>query len=58
MSNYLKKNDSFYVAGHNGMVGQAIVKALIKKGYCDENNGGKLYVKSKEELDYFSKLFN
>ena len=54
MFNYLKKNDSFYVAGHNGMVGSAIVKALIKKGYCDEKSGGKLYVKSKKELDLTS----
>ena len=54
MSHYLKKNDSFYVAGHNGMVGQAIVKSLLKKGYCNEKFGGKLFVKSRKELDLTS----
>ncbi len=54
MFNYLNKDDSFYVAGHNGMVGKAIVKALFKKGYCDAKSGGELYVKSKNELDLAS----
>ena len=54
MFNYLNKDDSFYVAGHNGMVGQAIVKALFKKGYCDAKSGGELHVKSKNELDLAS----
>tara|TARA_B100000900_G_scaffold401425_1_gene406099 strand:- start:1448 stop:2425 length:978 start_codon:yes stop_codon:yes gene_type:complete len=29
----LKINDNIFVAGHNGMVGSAVVKCLIKKGY-------------------------
>ena len=31
MENLLQKDDSFFVAGHNGMVGSAIVREL--KGY-------------------------
>ena len=30
MENLLKKDDSFFVAGHNGMVGSAIVRELKK----------------------------
>ena len=29
----LKINDNIFVAGHNGMVGSAVVKCLITKGY-------------------------
>ena len=29
----LKKSDKIFLAGHNGMVGSAILRALIKKGY-------------------------
>lgn len=28
----MNQNDKVYVAGHNGMVGSAIVRALEKKG--------------------------
>lgn len=41
----MKKFSKIYVAGHNGMVGSAICRALIKNGY---NN---LLYKSQEELD-------
>ena len=54
MLNYLEKNETFYVAGHNGMVGQAIVKSLIKKGYCDKNYGGKLFLNTRKDLDLTS----
>tara|TARA_A100001035_G_scaffold76396_1_gene58857 strand:- start:4038 stop:5075 length:1038 start_codon:yes stop_codon:yes gene_type:complete len=54
MSNYLSKSDSFFVAGHKGMVGQAIVKSLLKKGYCDARSEGKLFVNSRKELDLTS----
>ena len=30
----LKKNSKIYVAGHNGMVGSAIVRRLEKQGFC------------------------
>ena len=41
----MNKEDKIYVAGHNGMVGSAIVRALQKEGY---NN---LVFKSSKELD-------
>ena len=41
----MNQNDKIYVAGHRGMVGSAIVRALEKKGH---NN---LVLKSHDELD-------
>ncbi len=38
-------NDSIYIAGHNGMVGSAIVRYLVSKGYKN------LILKSHSELD-------
>lgn len=38
-------SDKIYVAGHNGMVGSAIVRALNKKGHCN------FILKSHRELD-------
>ena len=51
MPGFLNKNNSFYIAGHNGMVGNSILKALKHRGYCKEENGGKLYTTSRQELD-------
>ena len=51
MKNLLNKNDKFFVAGHKGMVGQAIIRSLKEKGYCDKNFDGKLLKINKEELD-------
>ncbi len=51
MENLINKSDTFFVAGHNGMAGKSIIKALIKKGYCNNKNGGKLYQISRKELD-------
>lgn len=39
------KNSSIFVAGHNGMVGSAVVSELKKQGY---NN---IHIRSKEEVD-------
>ena len=33
----MNKNDKIYVAGSSGMVGNALCKLLIKKGYNREN---------------------
>ena len=41
----MKKNALIFVAGHNGMVGNAIIKNLKKKGYTN------LLVKSRKELN-------
>ena len=51
MPGFLNKNNSFYIAGHNGMVGNSILKALKHRGYGNEENGGKLYTTSRQELD-------
>ena len=51
MKNLIKKNDSFYVAGHNGMVGSAIVRCLLKKGYCNQQKGGELFTIERKNLD-------
>ena len=45
----LSLNDKIYVAGSNGMVGNALCKFLIKKGFKEENN--KLLKSTKENLD-------
>ncbi len=54
MKNLISKDQSFYVAGHTGMVGSAVVRALKDKGYCDPNLGGKLLTISRKELDLSS----
>jgi len=41
----MEKNDKIYVAGHNGLVGSAIVRELKKQGYTN------IITKSREELD-------
>ena len=41
----MNKNSKIYVAGHNGMVGSAIVRELVKEGY---NN---LVLRTHKELD-------
>ena len=58
MENLLQRDDSFFVAGHNGMVGSAIVRELEKNGYCNTEKGGKLYITNRSELDLTcSKMF-
>ena len=41
----MEKNAKIYVAGHNGLVGSAIVRALKKEGYSN------IVFKSSKELD-------
>ncbi|MEG1942083.1 MAG: NAD-dependent epimerase/dehydratase family protein, partial [Cetobacterium sp.] len=41
----MEKNSKIYVAGHNGMVGSAIVRSLNEKGF---NN---IIFRSSKELD-------
>tara|TARA_Y100001968_G_C19384696_1_gene732237 strand:- start:99 stop:1112 length:1014 start_codon:yes stop_codon:yes gene_type:complete len=50
MKNLLKKTDRIFIAGHRGMVGSSILRALKrhKYGSCQ---GGELLTKSREELD-------
>ena len=41
----INKKDTIFVAGHTGMVGKAIVKELLKKGY------NRLYLPTRKELN-------
>ncbi len=43
----MKKNSKIYVAGHKGLVGSAIVRALLKKGYKN------LVLRTRAELNLF-----
>ena len=47
----IAKNDSFYVAGHTGMVGSAIIRALKKNNYCNPSLGGSLLTEKRETLN-------
>ncbi len=42
---YLDKNDKIYVAGHNGLLGSALMRSLNKKGYKN------LITRTSKELD-------
>ena len=54
MINLINKGDSFFVAGHNGMVGKAVIKALKTNGYCEHNSGGVLFTEDRISLDLTS----
>ena len=56
MKNLISQNDSIYVAGHNGMVGNAIIKKFKARGYGNINNGAILYTKNRSELDLTSQI--
>jgi GDP-L-fucose synthase len=43
--------DRFFVAGHRGMAGSAICRALQRAGYGDPAQGGALLTASREQLD-------
>ena len=45
MSNLINKSDSFFVAGHRGMAGSAICRALKRSGYQN------LLTASRDEVD-------
>ena len=51
MKKIIQQNDRIYVAGANGMVGRAIVKALRKSGYGEKEYGGILLTPSRKELN-------
>tara|TARA_X000000950_G_scaffold41957_1_gene46120 strand:- start:7756 stop:8754 length:999 start_codon:yes stop_codon:yes gene_type:complete len=44
-------DEKIFLAGGNGMVGSAIKRILIKKGYGNPNEDGKIYSPSRTELD-------
>ncbi|MEB3316960.1 MAG: GDP-L-fucose synthase [Cyanobacteriota bacterium] len=47
----LRPNDRIFVAGHRGMAGSAICRALQQRGYGDPAQGGALLTASRAELD-------
>ena len=51
MQKLISKEERFFVAGANGMVGKAIVRALKKYGYGEKENKGILLTPSREELN-------
>ncbi len=51
MKKLISKSERFFIAGANGMVGQAIVKALRKSGYGKKEHGGIFLTPSRKELN-------
>ena len=43
--------DRIFVAGHRGMAGSAICRALRRRGFADPSQGGDLLLASRQELD-------
>jgi len=50
-TNLLRSDDRIYVAGHGGMAGSAICRALQRTGYGDPTRGGALLSATRAELD-------
>tara|TARA_B100000161_G_scaffold261800_1_gene230660 strand:- start:99 stop:1085 length:987 start_codon:yes stop_codon:yes gene_type:complete len=51
MKKLIDKNEKIFVAGSNGMVGNAIKRALIRSGYGIKENKGILYTPKRNDLD-------
>ena len=51
MKNKILKNDRIFLAGSNGMVGNAVRNELINSGYGNKENGGHLLTPSRDQLD-------
>ena len=47
----LKIDDKIFVAGHKGLAGKAICKALVNNGFCNPLYGGKLQKIDKSKLN-------
>ena len=48
---WITPSDRIFVAGHRGMAGSAICRALQRAGYGDPAQGGELLTASREQLD-------
>ena len=55
INNYISSEDKFFIAGGNGMAGNAIKKKLKEKGYGNINEGGAIFSPSRKELDLLNK---
>jgi GDP-L-fucose synthase len=51
MSMLIDGSDRIFVAGHRGMAGSAIVRALLAAGYGSKEHGGSILTVSRQELD-------
>jgi GDP-L-fucose synthase len=51
MTTLITPSDRIFVAGHRGMAGSAICRALQRAGYGDPAQGGALLTATREELD-------
>ena len=47
----MDKSEKIFIAGATGMVGKAIKKILIQKGYGDPDLNGKILCPTRTELD-------
>ncbi len=47
----INKNEKIFIAGSSGMVGGALKRALLKRGYGDEHEGGKLLYPTRNNLN-------
>jgi GDP-L-fucose synthase len=47
----IDRSDRIFVAGHRGMAGSAIVRALVAAGYGSKEHGGSILTVSRQELD-------
>ena len=47
----MKPKDRVFIAGSNGMVGSAIRKLLVQKGYRESTSEGKLFCPTRKDLD-------
>ena len=48
-------SDKIYVAGHTGMVGSAILRALKEKGYGDPEKNGEILTTTRREVNLLEK---
>ncbi|MFN7677544.1 MAG: GDP-L-fucose synthase family protein [Cyanobacteriota bacterium] len=48
---FLHPSDRVFVAGHRGMAGGAICRALRRRGFAEPSQGGALLTASRQELD-------
>ena len=51
MSKLIENNQTIFLAGANGMVGNSIKKALLRIGFSNDEKNGNLYTPSKKELN-------
>ena len=56
MNKKITYEDKIFIAGSKGMVGSAIKRKLIEKGYGDLKKGGNIFTPPRQELDLVDQL--